>query len=134
GGDDTYRLLRYLMADTEFTTTVRNHPRLFTGFSDTTNNHLMFYRLGMQSFYGPSFLNDLAELDNKLLPYTQKTLEHFFDNSPTTAITASETWYEERTDFSPAALGTPRGSHPRHRVSGLAWPGANTGAPVGRLH
>ena len=42
GGDDTYRLLPYLMEDPEFATLVKTKPKLFTGFSDTTINHLMF--------------------------------------------------------------------------------------------
>lgn len=84
GGDDTYRLLPYLMEDSDFIKAVQTSPKLFTGFSDTTNNHLMFYRLGMQSFYGPNFLNDLAELDVSMLEYTLNTWNHFFINPPTT--------------------------------------------------
>lgn len=45
GGDDTYRLLPYLMEDAEFIQAVEKHPKLFTGFSDTTVNHLMFINL-----------------------------------------------------------------------------------------
>nr|WP_279081480.1 S66 peptidase family protein [Lactobacillus apis] len=111
GGDDTFKILPFLMEDEEFKQAVVKQPKLFTGFSDTTIDHLMFYRLGMQSFYGPSFLNDFAELDTEMLPYTKKTIEHFFTNPATTEIPASETWYEERTDFSTAQVGQPRVSH-----------------------
>ena len=41
GGDDTYKLLPYLMEDLEFINAVKKHPKLFTGFSDTTINHLL---------------------------------------------------------------------------------------------
>lgn len=115
GGIDTYRLAPYLFDDPEFITAVRDHPKLFTGFSDTTVNHLMLRRLGLQTFYGPNLLNDLAELGPDLLPYTQRTLIHYFENPATTAILSSPTWYEERTDFSTAALNTPRHSHPETR-------------------
>lgn len=108
GGIDTYRLMPYLMDDADFVQNVQQHPKLFSGFSDTTVDHLMFYRLGMQSFYGPSFLNDLAELGPDLLPYTKKTLAHYFTNPPETTIAASPIWYEERTDFSPQQVGIPR--------------------------
>ena len=111
GGDDTYRTLPYLMADQEFKTAVFEHPKLFSGFSDTTNNHLMFYKMGLQTFYGPSFLTDFAELANKLLPYTKKTLVHYFENPPVTLIPASQNWYEERTDFSIKQVGKERISH-----------------------
>ena len=59
GGDDTYRLLPYLMEDEKFIKAVEEHPKLFTGFSDTTINHLMFYKLGLSTYYGPNFICDL---------------------------------------------------------------------------
>lgn len=111
GGDDTYRLAPYLLDDPEFVQAVQQHPKLVTGFSDTTINHLMFYRLGLQTFYGPNFLNDLAELEGNMLPYTAQTWAHYFQNPATTAIVSSEAWYEERTEFSVAALNQPRVCH-----------------------
>ena len=112
GGEDTYRLAPYLLDDPEFVKNVQQHPKLFTGFSDTTVDHLMLYQLGLITFYGPNVINDLAELDTELLPYTKKTLEHYFQNPATTEISSSPVWYEERTDFSEVALDTPRISHP----------------------
>ena len=132
GGDDTHQILPYLMEDEEFKQAVIKQPKLFTGFSDTTNDHLMFYRLGMQSFYGLSFLNDFAELDTQMLPYTKKTVDHFFTNPQTTVIPASQTWYEERTDFSSMQVGRPRSSHPdtgykvlrgQGKIRGRLWGG-----------
>jgi len=111
GGDDTYRTLPYLMDDPEFMAAVQQHPKLFTGYSDTTINHLMFYQLGLQTFYGPNFLSDLAELGPEMLPYTTKTWQRYFHNSAVTAIPSSPTWYDERTDFSSHALDTPRIAH-----------------------
>ena len=70
GGDDTYRLLPYLMEDEEFIKAVEEHPKLFTGFSDTTINHLMFYKLGLSTYYGPNFICDLGEIADEMLPYT----------------------------------------------------------------
>ncbi|KRN98680.1 S66 family peptidase [Companilactobacillus kimchiensis] len=111
GGEDTYRLVPYLLNDTEFINAVRNNPKLFTGFSDTTVDHLMLYRLGLTTYYGPNVLNDLAEFAPELLPYTKQTLLHYFINPETTKVTSSPVWYEERTDFSVKAVGTPRVSH-----------------------
>lgn len=115
GGIDTYRLAPYLFDDPEFVAAVEAHPKLFTGFSDTTVDHLMLYRLGLTTYYGPNIINDLAELDTDLLPYTKCTLEHYLENTATTPITSSPVWYEEREDFSKAALDTPRISHPETR-------------------
>lgn len=111
GGDDTYKLIPYLMEDNDFKTSVIQNPKLFSGFSDTTINHLMFYKIGMQTFYGPSFLNDLAELDTNMLPYTLETFNQFFVNPTYSIIPSSHIWYDERTDFSTNQSGTPRKKH-----------------------
>lgn len=106
GGDDTYRTLPYLLEDNDFITAVHNNPKLFTGFSDTTINHLMFYKLGIETFYGPCFVCDLAELGNEMLPYTKEHFLRYFENHTENRIEPSNVWYEDRTDFSMAAVGT----------------------------
>ncbi|MFD1125215.1 S66 peptidase family protein [Lentilactobacillus raoultii] len=132
GGNDTYRLLPYLLDNPTFIKNVKQSPKLFTGFSDTTINHLMFYQLGMTSFYGPNFLNDLAELDHEMLPYTKHYFQQYFQNEPTVEIKSSPIWYEERTDFSPAALGTSRVTHPeKHGYEVLRGSGTVTGPLLG---
>lgn len=111
GGDDTYRLLPYLLEDEKFIHNVQENPKVFTGYSDTTINHLMFYKLGMVSFYGPSFITDIAELAEELLPYTKETLQGYFEGCEQQDIRSSPFWYEERTDFSEQALGKNRKVH-----------------------
>ena len=111
GGDDTFRLAPYLLDNITFKQIVMSNPKLFTGFSDTTNNHLLFYKLGMVSFYGPNFLSDLAELDEEMLPYTKEAFLSFFENPPVRMITSSPIWYESRVDYSLEALMTSRIAH-----------------------
>lgn len=111
GGDDTYRLAPYLMEDMEFIEAVQHSPKLFTGFSDTTVNHFMFHRIGMQTFYGPCFICDLGEIADEMLPYTKVAFQRYFKNYTTWKIEPSDVWYEERTDFSREAVGTNRISH-----------------------
>lgn len=111
GGDDTYRLLPYLLEDKEFVEQVKKTPKLFTGFSDTTINHLMFYGLGMMTYYGPNFICDLAEMDKEMIPYTKNAFLAYLGEREDTEICSSEIWYEERTDFSADQLGKPRISH-----------------------
>lgn len=111
GGDDTYRLLPFLMEDEEFIEAVKKHPRLFTGFSDTTINHLMFYRLGLSTYYGPNYVCDLCEAADEMLPYTRRAFESYFAGNEPETIEPSDTWYEERTDFSIEAVGTDRAAH-----------------------
>ncbi len=115
GGDDTYRLLPFLMEDSEFIEAVQRTPKLFTGFSDTTVNHLMFYRIGMQTFYGPSFICDLGEIANEMLPYTRTAFQGYLQDYTMWKIKPSDIWYEERTDFSRKAVGTERIFHKETR-------------------
>lgn len=115
GGDDTYRLLPYLMDDSEFIKAVEQHPKLFTGFSDTTINHLMFYKLGLSTFYGPNFICDLGEIADEMLPYSKKAFESYLDGSDYEEIVSSEIWYEERQDFSRSQMGTDRVAHKEER-------------------
>ena len=108
GGDDTYKTIPYLMEDKEFIEAVRKHPKIFTGFSDTTNNHLMFQKIGLETFYGPCFLVDLAELDKEMLPYTKDTFNKFFLNEEKYEITSSSIWYNDRTSYGEDQLGISR--------------------------
>ena len=50
GGIDTFKTIPYLIDDKEFINAIKTKPKIFLGFSDTTNNHPMFYRLGMATF------------------------------------------------------------------------------------
>lgn len=115
GGDDTYRLLPYLLEDEEFVEAVKKHPKLFTGFSDTTINHLMLYKLGLSTFYGPNFICDLGEIANDMLPYTKKAFEGYIEGNEVKEILVSDVWYEEREDFSRNAIGTDRVVHKEQR-------------------
>lgn len=115
GGDDTYSLLPYLMEDIEFVEKVRKNPKLFTGFSDTTVNHFMFYKFGMTSYYGPCFICDLGEMEKEMLPYTKLAFEGYLKGKEKKEIVPSEIWYEERTDFSKTAMGSNRISHKETR-------------------
>lgn len=57
GGVDTYKLIPYLMEDEEFKNAVINNPKIFTGFSDTTNNHLMLNKIGLTTFLWSLFFS-----------------------------------------------------------------------------
>lgn len=110
GGDDTYRLLPYLFESDKLKQAVKE--KVFLGFSDTTMNHLMLHKVGLRTFYGQSFLADVCELDNEMLPYTAHYFEELLHTGTIREIRPSEYWYEERTDWSPKGVGTPRTAHP----------------------
>ena len=74
--------------------------------------HLMLHKLGLNTFYGQSFLADICEMDHEMLPYTATYFEELIRTGKIAKIEPSDVWYEERTDWSPAAVGTPRTAHP----------------------
>ena len=90
GGDDTIRLLPYIDFDV-----LRSNPKIFTGFSDTTTNHMMMHKAGLCSYYGATILTNFSEYV-KINDYTaemiQKTL---FDPRPTLEIPSAPYWYDD---------------------------------------
>lgn len=115
GGDDTYRTIPYLMEDEEFISAVKNDPKFFLGFSDTTVNHLMFHKLGLRTFYGQAFICDLAELADDMLPYTKNAFGECFAPHSDRKIVSSDVWYTDRTDYSEASVGIDYKSHKETR-------------------
>lgn len=128
GGDDTYKTIPYLMEDSEFVETVKKSPKIFIGFSDTTNNHLMLNKLGLSTFYGPCLLIDVAELDNDMLPYTKKYFEKLFMNEEGFEIESSPIWYSDRESYASDQVGVPRLAHKEmHGYETLNGNGVATG-------
>ncbi len=109
GGDDTYRLLPYLFENDELKKVVND--KIFLGFSDTTMNHLMLHKLGIKTFYGQSFLADLCELENDMLPYSKRFFNELITTGKIKEIRPSDVWYEERTAFDESQIGVPRVKH-----------------------
>ena len=107
GGDDTYKTIPYLMEDKDFISAVKNNPKIFLGFSDSTNNHLMLNKIGLSTFYGQAFLTDLAELDTDMLPYSKYYFERLFSDE-SYEITSSPIWYLDRNNYGPEQIGKPR--------------------------
>ena len=122
GGDDTYRLLPYLFDHNELADAVTD--KVFLGFSDTTINHLMLHKVGLNTFYGQAFLPDICELSAEMHPYTRQYFEELISTGTIKEITPSDVWYEERKSFAPDQVGQPLIAHPDHGFELLQ------GAPV----
>ena len=103
GGDDTYRLLPYLFENEELQKVVKK--KIFLGFSDSTMNHFMLYKTGLNTFYGQSFLSDICELGKEMLPYTKKYFEELITTGRIKEITPSDVWYEGRTNYDEDQVG-----------------------------
>jgi len=129
GGDDTYRLLPYLFGQEELKQALRE--KIFLGFSDSTMNHLMLHKAGLKTFYGQSFLADVCELDREMLPYSAHYFEELIRTGTIREIRPAEQWYEERTDWSPAALDTPRRAHENEGFMLLQGPAVFRGEILG---
>ncbi len=56
GGEESIRTLPFVDLDI-----IKNNPKIFIGFSDTTVTHFCFYKAGVTSFYGTSTLVGFAE-------------------------------------------------------------------------
>ncbi len=103
GGDDSYRLLPYLFGRHELAGAAAE--KVFLGFSDTTINHFMLHKIGLRSYYGQAFLSDICELSPEMHPYTRHYFEELIRNGSIREIRPSDTWYEQRTSFTPDQVG-----------------------------
>lgn len=90
GGDDTIRILPYINFDT-----IKNNPKIFMGYSDTTINHFMMFKASLVSFYGPSIMCEFGEYV-KMFPYTKKAVEDIlFKDSKNYSLISSAEWTDD---------------------------------------
>ena len=95
GGEDSIRMLPYIDFDI-----IRNNPKIFMGYSDSTITHYMCFAAGLSSVYGPAVLTDFAE--NVAMPqYTVDNLRRtLFSTEPIGEIKTSEQWTAQRLEWS----------------------------------
>ena len=96
GGDDSIRLLPYIDYDV-----IRNNPKVFLGFSDSTVTHFICRKAGLSSFYGPAVLTAFAENVNM----HRYTVDSFKKNLFTSELIGllpenDEGWTAESLDWS----------------------------------
>ena len=90
GGDDAIRMLPYIDFDV-----IRQNPKIFTGFSDTTSNHFMMYKAGVMSYYGASVMTNFAEYV-KINDYTANAIWNtLFSPKPELEIPSAPYWYDD---------------------------------------
>ena len=63
GGEESIRLLPHIRGEV-----ITSNPKVFLGYSDTTVSHLVCFRAGVVSFYGPAFMSGFAE-NAGMFPY-----------------------------------------------------------------
>ena len=90
GGDDTIRILPYI----DFSI-IRDNPKIFMGYSDSTINHFMMYKAGLVSFYGPSVMCEFGEYV-KMFDYTKQAVEDvLFGKWERYSLSSSEVWADD---------------------------------------
>lgn len=95
GGDDSIRLIPYLDINV-----IKNNPKIFMGYSDTTVSHFACLKAGLASFYGPSIMSGFAE-NTGLFPYMTKSVQDtLFSTDKIGVLEAAEEWTDERLDWS----------------------------------
>lgn len=113
GGDDSIRLLPYVDLDV-----VRNNPKIFLGFSDATTTHLLCYKAGLVSFYGPSIMTEFAE-NCGILPYVAEHVRTtLFSSEPIGVIDpCKDGWTVEMLDWADPE----NQSHKRKLTPSTGW-------------
>ncbi len=129
GGDDPFRLLPYLFDHDELWEAVSQ--KVFLGFSDTTINHFMLHKVGLNTFYGQSFLTDVCELGPEMLPYSRRYFEELISTGGVREIVPSDVWYGERESFTPDQVGKELTSHPDRGFELLQGPAVFSGKILG---
>jgi muramoyltetrapeptide carboxypeptidase LdcA involved in peptidoglycan recycling len=90
GGYESVRMLPYI--DYEV---IRNNPKIFLGYSDTTVSHMICRKAGVASFYGPSILAEFAE-NVEIFDYTAHWVEKVLFNPETIGeVLPSPIWTSE---------------------------------------
>ncbi len=99
GGDDSVRLLPFIDLNI-----IRNNPKIFLGYSDTTISHLVCYKAGLTSFYGPSIMVEFAE-NGGMFPYMVQSLRKSLFSSKVIGEVNPEIdgWTAERLDWADPA-------------------------------
>lgn len=90
GGDDSIRTLPYI--DYEV---IKNNPKIFMGYSDSTVSHFMLNKAGVVSYYGPSIMCEVAEY-GKMFDYTVDAINNIlFTDTTNYEIKSSPYWSKD---------------------------------------
>ncbi|HEU0294675.1 MAG TPA: S66 peptidase family protein [Anaerolineales bacterium] len=106
-GDDSIRLLPYIDLNV-----IQSNPKVFLGYSDTTISHLICYRAGLVSFYGPSIMAEFAE-NGGIMPYIVESVRKtLFSSNLIGGIKPSPNWTVEMLDW-----GDPENQNIKRKLS-----------------
>jgi muramoyltetrapeptide carboxypeptidase LdcA involved in peptidoglycan recycling len=99
GGNDSIRTVPYLDLDL-----IARHPKVFTGYSDTTVQHLVHRKAGIGSFYGMAVLSTAAE-NGGIHPFSADSFTRtVMSREPVGELFPAPDWTEEQLDWANPAL------------------------------
>ena len=93
GGDDSIRILPFIKNEI-----IKNNPKIFIGYSDSTITNLVLYKNNIVSYYGPALLSEIAE-NGSMHDYTKKYLEDTLLKNENIVIESSKEWTNDRIDW-----------------------------------
>lgn len=94
GGNDSIKVIPHIDISS-----IKNNPKIFTGYSDVMNLHILCYKCGLSSFYGDNLLEPIAEAQS-WHEYSKKWfIKVLFDNSSIGLIKPSIDWTYEKTNY-----------------------------------
>lgn len=127
GGDDTIRTLPYI--DFEV---IKNNPKIFMGYSDSTINHFMMYKAGLVSFYGPSVMCEFGEYV-KMFDYTKEAVKKvLFEDTTNYEIPSSPIWSKDMVSWDEKNVNIEKKTEPEtHGYEVLQGKGIVTGHLLG---
>ncbi len=126
GGEESIRMLPYINFET-----IRNNPKIFMGYSDTTITHMICLKAGISSFYGPSVLAEFAE-NVEMFRFTAHWINRvLFENKIIGEVEPSNIWTSEYLSWDECNKDIKRKIYPNSGYELLQGRGCVTGQLIG---
>lgn len=94
GGNDSIKIIPFID-----TSSIKKNPKIFIGYSDVMNLHILCYQCGLSSFYGDNLLEPIADAQG-WHEYNKKWFTKvMFDHSVIGSIEPSKEWTYEKPDY-----------------------------------
>lgn len=124
GGNDSIKLIPYIESRL-----ITDNPKIFVGYSDVMNLHMLCYHSGLSTFYGDNLLTTIADQAG-WHEYSKKNfVKTFFDPSPIGRIEPSADWTFEPSD--PIAPDNKRRYYPNDGYKIIQGSGRTAGRLIG---
>ncbi|MCR5458577.1 MAG: LD-carboxypeptidase [Acetatifactor sp.] len=94
GGNDSIKIIPYVDSKV-----ISDHPKIFVGYSDVMNLHLLCYHSGLSTFYGDNLLTTIADQAGWHEYGKKSFVKTLFDPSPIGTIDSSKEWTFEASDY-----------------------------------